>query len=102
MIKTSALLVVLAIGLLVAGVLASSLPMVYISIGVCAVAALLLAVNAGSIKYAQEARPYALESLFATLDADVARAALFLASDDSDFITGVGITVDGGLTWRTI
>ena len=43
MIKTSALLVVLAIGLLVAGVLASSLPMVYVSIGVCAVAALLLA-----------------------------------------------------------
>jgi 3-oxoacyl-[acyl-carrier protein] reductase len=33
---------------------------------------------------------------------DVARAALFLASDDSDFITGVGITVDGGLTLRTI
>ncbi len=30
-------------------------------------AALLLAVNAGSIKYAQEARPYALESLFATI-----------------------------------
>ena len=43
MIKTSALLVVLAIGLLVAGVLASSLPLVYVSIGVCAVAALLLA-----------------------------------------------------------
>ena len=43
MIKTSALLVVLAIGLLVAGVLASSLPMVYVSIAVCAVAALLLA-----------------------------------------------------------
>ncbi len=43
MIKTSALLVVVAIGLLVAGVLASSLQMVYVSIGVCAVAALLLA-----------------------------------------------------------
>ena len=43
MIKTSALLVGLAIGLLVAGVLASSLPLVYVSIGVCAVAALLLA-----------------------------------------------------------
>jgi hypothetical protein len=42
-IKTSALLVVVAIGLLVAGVLASSLLMVYVSIGVCAVAALLLA-----------------------------------------------------------
>ena len=43
MIKSSALLVALAIGLLVAGVLASSLLMVYISIGVCAVAALILA-----------------------------------------------------------
>ena len=43
MIKASALLVALAIGLLVAGVVASSLLMVYVSIGVCAVAALLLA-----------------------------------------------------------
>jgi hypothetical protein len=42
-IKASAALVALAIGLLVAGVLASSLLMVYISIGVCAVAALILA-----------------------------------------------------------
>jgi hypothetical protein len=42
-IKASALLVVLAIGLLVAGVVGSSLLMVYVSIGVCAVAALLLA-----------------------------------------------------------
>ncbi len=33
---------------------------------------------------------------------DVARAALFLASEDSAFITGVGITVDGGLTLRVI
>ena len=45
MIKTSALLVLVAIGLLVAGVLASSLLMVYVSIGVCAAAALLLAVG---------------------------------------------------------
>ncbi len=45
MIKASALLVVLAIGLLVAGVVGSSLLMVYVSIGVCAVAALLLAVG---------------------------------------------------------
>jgi hypothetical protein len=44
-IKASALLVALAIGLLVAGVVASSLLMVYVSIGVCAVAALLLAVG---------------------------------------------------------
>jgi len=33
---------------------------------------------------------------------DVARAALFLASPDSDFITGEGITVDGGLTLRAL
>ncbi len=43
MIKASALLVALAIALLVAGVVASSLLMVYVSIGVCAAAALLLA-----------------------------------------------------------
>lgn len=29
---------------------------------------------------------------------DVARAALFLASDDADFITGHGLVVDGGVT----
>lgn len=29
---------------------------------------------------------------------DVAKAALFLASDDAAFITGTGITVDGGMT----
>ena len=43
MIRFSALLVALAIGLLAAGVAASSLPLVYVSIAVCAVAALLLA-----------------------------------------------------------
>ncbi len=43
MIKASALLAAVAIGLLVAGVIASSLLMVYLSIGVCAVAALILA-----------------------------------------------------------
>ncbi len=48
MIKVSALLVALAIGLLVAGVVGSSLLMVYVSIGVCAVAALLLAVGVAS------------------------------------------------------
>ncbi len=32
---------------------------------------------------------------------DIARAALFLASDDAAFVTGHGLTVDGGLTLRT-
>jgi NAD(P)-dependent dehydrogenase (short-subunit alcohol dehydrogenase family) len=33
---------------------------------------------------------------------DVARVALFLASADSDFVTGEGIVVDGGLTLRGV
>ncbi len=33
---------------------------------------------------------------------DVARVALFLASPDSDFVTGEGIVVDGGLTLRGV
>ena len=33
---------------------------------------------------------------------DVARVALFLASSDSDFVTGEGIVVDGGLTLRAV
>ena len=52
MIRFSALLVALAIGLLVAGVAASSLPLVYVSIAVCAVAALLLA--AGVLRHWSE------------------------------------------------
>jgi len=33
---------------------------------------------------------------------DVARVALFLSSSDSDFVTGQGIVVDGGLTLRVL
>ncbi len=32
---------------------------------------------------------------------DIARGALFLASDDADYVTGIGLTIDGGLTLRT-
>tara|TARA_B100000676_G_scaffold261025_1_gene271131 strand:+ start:17282 stop:18022 length:741 start_codon:yes stop_codon:yes gene_type:complete len=32
---------------------------------------------------------------------DIARVALFLASDDAGFVSGHGLTVDGGLTLRT-
>jgi 3-oxoacyl-[acyl-carrier protein] reductase len=32
---------------------------------------------------------------------DIARAALLLACDEADFITGHGLVVDGGLTLRT-
>jgi 3-oxoacyl-[acyl-carrier protein] reductase len=31
---------------------------------------------------------------------DLARAALFLASDDAGFVTGHGLVVDGGLILR--
>lgn len=32
---------------------------------------------------------------------DIARGALFLASDDAEYVTGIGLTIDGGLTLRT-
>ncbi|MEI9991322.1 MAG: SDR family oxidoreductase [Rhizomicrobium sp.] len=34
----------------------------------------------------------------AGLPADIARACLYFASDDSEFVTGTHIVVDGGLT----
>ena len=34
------------------------------------------------------------------LPEDVARAALYLTSDESGFTTGTEITVDGGFSWR--
>lgn len=34
--------------------------------------------------------------------ADVAKAVLFLASPDADFVTGSGLTVDGGLTLQAV
>jgi 3-oxoacyl-[acyl-carrier protein] reductase len=32
---------------------------------------------------------------------DIARGALFLASDEAEYVTGIGLTIDGGLTLRT-
>ncbi len=47
----------------------------------------------------QEAGEATLMKRLGTPD-DIARAALFLASDDSSFITGTSITVDGGITTK--
>ena len=75
MIKASALLAAVAIGLLVAGVLASSLLMVYISIGVCAVAALILVAGIlthwSEISGRGEARPASVQGAWSAPQARV-------------------------------
>ena len=96
MIKTSALLVVLAIGLLVAGVLASSLPMVYVSIGVCAVAALLLAAGVLShwseIFGRREPRPSGMQSSWSEPQMQVSAPVLAGAQAAGAQVTGTGVT----------
>jgi hypothetical protein len=95
-IKTSALLVVLAIGLLVAGVLASSLAMVYVSIGVCAVAALLLAAGALShwseIFGRPEPRPSGMQSSWSEPQMQVSAPVLAGAQAAGAQVTGARVT----------
>ena len=95
MIKTSALLVVLAIGLLVAGVLASSLLMVYVSIGVCAVAALLLAAGVLShwseIFGRREPRPSGVQSSWSEPQVQVSAPVLAGAQVAGAQVTGTGV-----------
>jgi 3-oxoacyl-[acyl-carrier protein] reductase len=66
------------------------------------------AIRTGMTGALWDARPdvadiWAKKSVLRRLGApeDIARVALFLASDDSGFVTGQGIAVDGGLTLRT-
>jgi len=91
-IKTSALLVVLAIGLLVAAVLASSLLMVYVSIGVCAVAALLLAVGVLShwseIFGRREPRPSGMQASWSEPQVQVSAPVLASAQATGAQVTG--------------
>jgi hypothetical protein len=95
-IKTSALLVVLAIGLLVAGVLASSLPMVYVSIGVCAVAALLLAAGVLShwseIFGRREPRPSRVQPAWSEPQMQVSAPVLAGAQTAGAQVTGAQVT----------
>ena len=96
MIKTSALLVVLAIGLLVAGVLASSLPMVYVSIGVCAIAALLLAAGVLShwseIFGRREPRPSRMQPSWSEPQMQVSAPVLAGAQAAGAQVTGAQVT----------
>ena len=95
MIKTSALLVVLAIGLLVAGVFASSLLMVYVSIGVCAVAALLLAVGVlahwSEIFGRREPRPSGVQASWPASQVQVSAPVLASAQATGAQVTGVQV-----------
>ncbi len=95
MIKTSALLVVLAIGLLVAGVFASSLLMVYVSIGVCAVAALLLAVGVlthwSEIFGRREPRPSGVQASWPASQVQVSAPVLASAQATGARVTGVQV-----------
>ncbi len=94
MIKASALLVALAMGLLVASVIASSLLMVYLSIGVCAVAALLLAAGVLShwpeIFGRGEPRPASMQESWSAPQVQVGTPALPVTQATGTQATGAG------------
>ncbi len=100
MIKASALLAALAIGLLVAGVLASSLLMVYVSIGVCAVAALILAVGIlthwSEIFGGGESRPASVPESWSAPQVQVSTPALASAQASGTQVTGSPATGTAG------
>ena len=64
--------------------------------------AILTGMTAGSFANPSIADVWARKSVLKRLGepVDVARVALFLASDDAAFVTGQAIAVDGGLTLR--
>ena len=92
MIKASALLAAVAIGLLVAGVLASSLLMVYVSIGVCAVAALILAVGIvthwSEIFGRGEARPASAQGAWSAPQAEASSPAVLAGAVSTAVASG--------------
>jgi 3-oxoacyl-[acyl-carrier protein] reductase len=65
--------------------------------------AILTGMTSSSFENEDIAQVWARKSAVRRLGApeDIARAALFLASEDSGFVTGHGLVVDGGLTLRT-
>jgi hypothetical protein len=93
-IKASALLVALAMGLLVASIVASSLLMVYLSIGVCAVAALLLAAGVLShwseIFSRGEPRPASMQESWSAPQVQVGTPALATTQAAGTQATGTG------------